>query len=136
VFGPNAIFWVALALAVNLTLAYHVAHWLRGPILKKIEKYKLPLADEIGPAKLTLILRFTPGVPLWVQNYLLGISGVPWRTYFLLSWAAQLIWAAGFLWLGASWAKGQWIFVAAAVGLVILLALVARVYAKRAANER
>jgi uncharacterized membrane protein YdjX (TVP38/TMEM64 family) len=136
VWGAQALLWVALALAVDFVLAYKIAHLLKGPILKRIEKYKLPMADEIGPAKLTLVLRFTPGVPLWVQNYLLGISGVPWGVYLWLSLAAQLVWAAGFMWMGDAWAKGQWFFVAAALGLVILLALVTKVYAKRAAKQR
>jgi uncharacterized membrane protein YdjX (TVP38/TMEM64 family) len=39
------------------------------------------------------ILRVTPGVPLCIQNYLLGLAGVKFARYLLLSLPAQAAYA-------------------------------------------
>jgi uncharacterized membrane protein YdjX (TVP38/TMEM64 family) len=136
VWGASALFWVATGVIVDLILAYKISRWLRPTIMRKLAKYQLPSVAELGEWTLVLVTRFTPGLPLSAQNYLLGIAGVKWWTFFWGSLGAQLVWAAGFLWMGDSWAKGKWIFVATALGAIIILALITRAYVKRLTQKR
>jgi uncharacterized membrane protein YdjX (TVP38/TMEM64 family) len=73
-----------VALALNLTWTYWLA---AGPARKLVEKLlatsaitipDLPRGDHL---KLILVLKLTPGVPMFFQNYLLGFLRAPFRLY-------------------------------------------------------
>jgi uncharacterized membrane protein YdjX (TVP38/TMEM64 family) len=91
------------ALAVNQTLGYWLARkWLRRPIEAWLRSRgrsapQIPVAEE---SLWILLLRVTPGVPLFVQNYLLGVAQVRFGRYLLISLPVQLGYAIAFVSLG------------------------------------
>jgi uncharacterized membrane protein YdjX (TVP38/TMEM64 family) len=85
---PAVVACVLLAVTVNLLLTYALARrWLR-PLLGKLLTrfgYKLPQVAEGDSTDLVMILRLTPGIPFFVQNYLCGLAEVKFSKYFLVS---------------------------------------------------
>lgn len=76
---------IALATSVHLL----GSHWIVTSFLgKRIEafiakkKYKLPHVPEGENASVSLMTAIIPGLPYFVRNYLLALSGIPLRTYF------------------------------------------------------
>lgn len=93
----------AVALAVNLTLGYWLARkWLRRPIEAWLTARgrSVPQIPETEETLWILLLRVTPGVPLIVQTYLLGLAQVRFNRYFYISFPAQLAYAVAFVSLG------------------------------------
>lgn len=77
-----------LALALNLTWTYWLA---AGPARRLVEKLlasssiaipELPRGDHL---KLILVLKLTPGIPMFFQNYLLGFLRAPFHVYLPVS---------------------------------------------------
>ncbi len=77
-----------LAIAINLTWTYWVA---AGPARRVVEKLlasssinipDLPRGDHF---RLILVLKLTPGIPFFFQNYLLGFLRAPFMLYLPLS---------------------------------------------------
>ncbi|WP_415909755.1 TVP38/TMEM64 family protein [Oleiharenicola sp. Vm1] len=82
---------VALSLAavtVNFCLAYGLARRGLRPLLSGIVHrlgYQLPDVEAGDATDLVILLRVTPGVPFFAQNYLAGLAEVPFGRYFLVS---------------------------------------------------
>jgi uncharacterized membrane protein YdjX (TVP38/TMEM64 family) len=55
----------------------------------------------------TLVFRITPGIPFFLQNYVLGLARVPFRTYFIVSLLAQTAWTFGFVISGGAIFEGN-----------------------------
>lgn len=85
---PAVVACVLVAVTINFSLTYVLARrWLR-PVLEKLLTrfgYKVPKVEEGDETDLIMILRLTPGIPFFVQNYLCGLAEVKFRRYFLLS---------------------------------------------------
>ena len=91
------------ALALNQTLGYWLARrWLRQPIEAwlRARGKSAPQIPEAEEPLWILLLRVTPGVPLFVQNYLLGLAQVRFGRYLAISFPAQLAYAVAFVALG------------------------------------
>lgn len=79
---------VLLSVTVNFLLTYGLARRALRPLLEKLMKrfgYKLPEVEAGDAADLVLILRLTPGIPFFVQNYLAGLAEVKFSKYLFLS---------------------------------------------------
>lgn len=82
---------VALSLAavtVNFCLAYALARRALRPLLSTLVTrlgYKLPEVEAGDATDLVILLRVTPGVPFFAQNYLAGLAEVPFGRYFVIS---------------------------------------------------
>jgi uncharacterized membrane protein YdjX (TVP38/TMEM64 family) len=129
---PAFTFCIA-ALLVNFTAGYWVARCgLRLPLTRWLERrgWRIPQLSAGDESLAILTLRVTPGVPLCVQNYLLGLAGVKFGRYLLLSTPAQAAYALIFVWLGDSLASNaKWhllLAVAALTGVSLLVALLRR----------
>jgi uncharacterized membrane protein YdjX (TVP38/TMEM64 family) len=72
-----------------------------------------------------------PGLPYTVKNYLLPVSGIPFRMYFLIGWLVQGVMGIPFVVLGD--AAAQWDIHLILIVVVVLLAgyLIARQIRKR-----
>ena len=91
------------ALALNQTLGYWLARkWLRRPIESwlRVRGKTAPQIPEAEESLWILLLRVTPGVPLFVQNYLLGLAQVRFDRYLAISFPVQLAYAVAFVSLG------------------------------------
>lgn len=85
---PTVVGFVLLAVTANFLLSYGLARRALRPVLEKLMTrfgYKLPEVEAGDAADLLMILRLTPGIPFFVQNYLAGLAEVPFRKYLLLS---------------------------------------------------
>ncbi len=76
--------------------------------------------DRRNLLKLTLLLRITPGVPLVIQNYTLGLLAVPFVPYLLISVPINGLFVTGFVLTGGAIFEGS--LGAAIVGVSILIA--------------
>ncbi|HYC73090.1 MAG TPA: VTT domain-containing protein [Opitutaceae bacterium] len=97
VFGPRlgTVPVLALALAAltaNIALTHFLAsRWFRPPLQSLLRRlgYKLPQVESADVTDLIVLLRVTPGIPFPVQNYLLGLAGVPFVRYLVISCLIQ-----------------------------------------------
>lgn len=118
---------ICLGLLLNLLLSYYATHLFRGPVDRLLKRFGVSLPDFFGlPAwKVILLVRITPGAPLMLQNLLLGLAGLPIRQYLIISMAAEILIALGYLTAGHSFATGEWGFLPVGVALVVIAVLAA-----------
>lgn len=98
VFGPRlgtttVVLLALAAMVANMALSFFLAsRWLRPPLQWALAKlgYKLPQVESADVNDLIVLLRVTPGIPFPVQNYLLGLAGVPFLRYLAISCVIQL----------------------------------------------
>lgn len=120
-----------IALLLNFTLAYGIAtRFIRGRLRAWLETRgkALPEMKPGDEARWIILVRVAPGFPLFLQNYVLGMAGVGFLRYLLLSLPIQGLYAFLFIALGTSLSgSGLWRAVLAASGLVaagVLISLV------------
>lgn len=129
VFGPQLglplVMVLSLAaIALNMALSYGLASRAFRPALEYLVKrlgYRLPQVDSGDVTDLIVLLRVTPGVPFPVQNYLLGLSGVPFVRYLIVSCLIQLPLNGAVIFFGEALLQGKG--KVALVSLLLLLAL-------------
>lgn len=99
-----------LAMALNLTWTYWLA---AGPARRLVEKMlaateiqipDLPRGDHL---KLILVLKLTPGIPFFFQNYLLGFLRAPFWLYLPISVLCIGIIGSGVVLSGVGLADGK-----------------------------
>lgn len=130
VFGPQlGLGWVIalclLAVTVNMVLTYFLAGRALRPLVKKLLVrlgYQLPQAETKDVTDLIVLLRVI-GLPFPVQNYLLGLAGLPFGRYLVIS--CLVIWptSAAMVFFGEALLHGKG--KAAIVGFSLILALMA-----------
>lgn len=80
------------AITFNLTLTYWLARrWLRPVCARWLARfgYKLPAVGTGDVTDLIVLIRVTPVLPFFVQNYLLGLADVPFLRYLVISMGIQ-----------------------------------------------
>ena len=112
-----------LALALNFSWTYWLA---AGPARRLVEKMlaataiqipELPRGDHL---KLILVMRLTPGIPLFFQNYLLGFLRAPFWLYLLISTLTIGVIGSGVVLSGAGLADGKLKWAITGVSLIVL----------------
>ena len=96
---------IVVGMAINFALAYFVSQrWLRAPISRLLLRkgIRIPEARPGEFIKLTIAIRLLPGLPQFMQSYLLGLANVPFLTYYFFSFPPQIAYAVGFIVLGDS----------------------------------
>jgi uncharacterized membrane protein YdjX (TVP38/TMEM64 family) len=118
---------VALAITAQSLCSIWTYALAAGPIKRLLRRYllrerALPEMSEHNAVRLGLILRLTPGIPYALQNIILGIIGMRFRDYLLVSIPTTSLWTACFVITGGAIFKGQlgW----AITGLVILIVVI------------
>ncbi len=115
------------AVALNLSLCYWIARSGLRPVVKKLLTWagiRFPEVEEKNEFKFTLLVKLTPGVPVFAKNYLLGMADIPFRIYFPVSMVIAGTYASSFVILGESMLeRDPW----KAVGVGVFLVLVAGV---------
>lgn len=96
-----------LALAANFSLCFWLARsGMRPAISRLLERFGVELPDfQAGrerALRFVLMVKFTPGVPAFAKNYLLGVAGVPFAMYLAVSMLVTGVYAAAFVVLGES----------------------------------
>ena len=143
IFGPQlgtttAVLLSIAALTFNYCLAYGLARRGLRPLLTMLITrlgYKLPEVESSDATDLMILLRVTPGVPFFVQNYLAGLGEIPFGRYFVIS--ALIVWPlnTAFLLFGDALLHGKGkialLSLCGVVALTTLLHLVRRHYERR-----
>jgi uncharacterized membrane protein YdjX (TVP38/TMEM64 family) len=132
-----------LALAVNLLLCHWIAHSTLRPHLQRVlarTRYRLPRfsGNRRGALQFILLVRITPGVPLFIKNYLIGFSDIALRLHFGISILLTGTYGAGFVLLGESMLEHdvfEAIIAAVILGLVSVAVVLLRRYLRRASTR-
>ncbi len=134
----NAFLVILFGMAVNFALAYQVSNrWLRGPIARLFEKRGIEIPEALPSEyiKLTLAVRLFPGLPNFMQSYLLGLANVPFRTYYFFSFPPQIAYAVGFVVLGDSVVNMKGGKLVIGVCILIAAGLIVNMIRKRRAGD-
>ena len=111
------------AMALNLTWTYWLA---AGPARRLVEKVlrataiKIPDLPQGDHLKLILVLKLTPGIPFFVQNYLLGFLRAPFRLYLPISILCNGIIGTGVVLSGVGLADGKLMPAITGISLIAL----------------
>lgn len=132
-----------VALLVNFTLGYWLARrLLRSPLIRWLERrgHRVPSLSPADESAFIVLFRITPGMPLVVQNYLLGLAEVNFWRYLFFSLAIQSLYALAFVWLGQSLQQSAtWKLLvggSALVALILGVALIRRWLSRRASAPK
>ena len=90
--APMVVVASVAAMCFNLLLSYCLARWAIRPWLTRfLERlgYRVPQVAAADLTDLIVLLRVTPGIPFFVQNYLLGLARAPLGRYLAISCSLQ-----------------------------------------------
>jgi uncharacterized membrane protein YdjX (TVP38/TMEM64 family) len=78
------LFWAFLSIIGNLILSYWIAHLFAAPLKSFLEKrnHKIPQVPEKEQKSATILVALVPGPSYALKNYLLPLTGVPFKIYF------------------------------------------------------
>lgn len=130
VFGPQfGLGWVIvlclLAVTANMILTFFLASRAFRPLVEKLLTklgYKLPQAGAGDATDLIILLRVI-GLPFPAQNYLLGLAGLPFGKYLLVSCLVSFPMNVAMIFFGDALLHGRGKL--ALLGFCLLLALMA-----------
>ena len=128
-----------LALTLNMTWTYWVAAYpARGVIEKVLANTSLRIPDlpKQDHVRLILMLRLTPGLPLFIHNYVLGFLRTPFRLYLPLSLALSGPISIGILLTGGALMEGKAGLAIAGLGIVVIAVLGTRMLRARLARKK
>lgn len=112
-----------LAMALNMTWTYWAAAVPgRGVVERWLATgaFRMPAVPKGNQLRLLLVLRLTPGIPFFFQNYLLGFMRAPFRLYLPVSLACNSLFAVGFVLSGAGIGGGNLKPLMTGVGLIVV----------------
>ena len=138
IFGPQLGMGMVVALSlaalgVNFILCYILARYVMRTLLQNILAkfgYRLPQIAKSDMANIAIIVRVTPGIPFFVQNYLLGIAQVPFVQYTMVSCLFSWSYAVAFVLSGDALMHGKG-KVAIMAGSLLIAAFAATHYARK-----
>jgi uncharacterized membrane protein YdjX (TVP38/TMEM64 family) len=131
VFAPEmGMGWVlaftTLAILANMGLTYWLARYAFRPLLEGVIKrlgYQLPQVTAEDHVSLIVMARVTPGIPFFVQGYLLGVAEVPFRLYLLISAVIAIPMALSLILFADSLMSGRGRAAFFAFGLIVALSV-------------
>lgn len=131
--------FVAGAYLINFTAGYWMARsWFRAPLGRWLERrgQSIPKVAAADETQFILLLRITPGPPLFMQTYALGFAQVNFTRYLILSLLIQMFYVFAFLSLGQSLNHSAAWHIILALALLIGLALAVNLLRRWLANRR
>ena len=126
---------IVAGMAINFALAYLVSNrLLREPIARLLVRrgIAVPEAKPGEYVKLTIAVRVFPGLPNFMQSYLLGLANVPFRVFYPVSFPPQILYALGFVLFGDALVEGKSGGLVAGVGILVAAGLVVNMIRRRA----
>ena len=101
---------VTLGMTLHFTLAYLISsRWMRSTIRRLLEKrgMKPPGVESGSEWRVALMIKFAPGVPMFLKSYIMGVAGIPWKVFMGVSMPATWSYALAILTLGKSAMEGS-----------------------------
>ncbi len=128
-----------IALAVNVSLSYWFAAFALRPWMERFivwAGYTVPRFPEGRDWEFNLLLRIVPGVPFFLQNYLLGLARVRFGIYMLVAMAVPTAYLVIAVLAGGALAQGDQRKLMIAGLLFAVVGLTLHVLRKRLAAKR
>jgi len=147
VFGPvYGTIWVSIASTIGASLAFLISRYTgREMVLRHFSDRDLFKRLEDGVKdqgwKMVAITRLVPLFPFNAQNYLYGLTAVPFGTYVLVSWICMLPATFAYVFLAGSIVAGEGdavktiTYIGIGIALIIALSIVGKVLAKKQAEK-
>jgi uncharacterized membrane protein YdjX (TVP38/TMEM64 family) len=98
------------AITVNFIVSYFFARYTMRPVIERLMAwlgYTLPKIPDGDITDVIIIVRVTPGIPFFAQNYLLGLAGVPFRKYLAVTCIFTWVLSGAFVFFGEALMRGQ-----------------------------
>lgn len=114
VMGPR--FGIPTTCAIAIAATSFCSIWsyalASGPLRNILKKYvlkdrALPELSDRSALRVGLIIRITPGIPYPLQNVVLGVMGMRFKTYLLASLPVQALYTIGFIVTGGAIFEGH-----------------------------
>lgn len=124
---PVALLLCYSAMVLNMIWTYFLsAYPMRRVFEKIIQKFasKFPEIPEEHKSRVALIIRITPGIPFFLQNYFLGVSRVPFGKYLLISVVIQAFYTSAFVIGGGAIFEGKAGLAIAAFSILIVFGVI------------
>ena len=115
------------AMVINMIWTYFLsAYPMRRAFESLVAHFtdKIPEIPDQHKSKVPMIIRITPGIPFFIQNYFLGVSKVPFVKYLLISMAIQIFYTTGFVVSGGAIFQGKGGLAIAAISLLLVFGIV------------
>jgi uncharacterized membrane protein YdjX (TVP38/TMEM64 family) len=127
---------VALAITGQSLCSIWTYGLAAGPLKRLLRRYllrerALPEMSKHNAVRLGLILRLTPGIPYALQNIILGIMGMRFRDYLLVSIPTTSLWTACFVITGGAIFKEQLGWAIAGLVILIVVILATRMWSRK-----
>lgn len=115
-----------LGIAANTACCIWTYYLSNGPLRTFLKTYilrdrALPELTPQNALRIGLIIRITPGIPFALQNVVLGVLGLPFLTYLLVSIPPQAMYTIGFVITGGAIFQGK--AGLAITGILVLIAI-------------
>ncbi|MFU8848305.1 MAG: VTT domain-containing protein [Opitutales bacterium] len=122
-----------LAQSCCTTWTYLLASGPLRSVLRRFlsQRRELPHFDERNALRLGLILRITPGIPYALQNIVLGIVGMRFRPYLMVSIPITALWTIGFIVTGGAFFEGRAGLAISGILLLIVLVLLTKMLQRK-----
>ena len=127
-----------LALMANQAWCYWLAAGPGRRVVRWVfekSKVEVPVVAKHNQMNWMLIVRLTPGFPLFIQNYLLGFIGIPYLRYMWVSIFCSGSIACGMVLTGAGMGDGRIEWVLGGLSLLIVVIVVLRIIGKRISSK-
>jgi uncharacterized membrane protein YdjX (TVP38/TMEM64 family) len=122
---PGVLALAAASIAVSLTISYVLARHVLRPWVERLlgyVGYRVPSFPAGKEGLFVFIVRMTPGAPYVFQSFLLGLAGVRYRTYLVVSWLVATVNISLMIVFGDALMKGQaTVAIAALAGVVVVV---------------
>jgi len=107
-----------------------------GPLRRLLHKFILrqrilPILTDSNALQLGFMIRITPGMPYFMQNLALGIMGLKFKSYLLVSIPITSIYTIGFVVTGGAIFQGKIELILAGLFLIVILIFMTRIRLKR-----
>jgi len=135
---PGVIAATLVALAVNFALTFWLAHRALRPLVERLlahTQFRVPQVSPENELTVAVLVRVTPGPPLFLQGYILGLSGVRFRTYMAVSLAVQAVMGTGVIVFGKALVEGKGGMAVMGAMLLVAAAVLVHVLRKRFAKR-
>jgi len=138
--GPGMVVACGIAaLSFNVAVSYWFAAFALRPWMERVVVwlgYTVPQLPEGKSLEFTLILRLLPGVPFFVQSYLLGLARVRFWIYLLVSTLVPSAYLVAAVIAGDAFAEGNKSKLAVAGLLFAVVGVTLHLFRKRLAAKR
>ena len=131
---PTALVLCYSAMVLNMIWTYFLSAYPMRKVFEKILAMfssKFPEIPDEHKSKIAIIIRLTPGIPFFLQNYFLGVSRVPFGKYIVISMGIQAMYTTAFVVGGGAIFEGKAGLGIAAICIFIIIGIVVQWLRKR-----